>query len=372
MTFYVNSTETLRKALESQNSNIDIIITGSFELTEYAHVSGKTVTIVSDGSAPHVISMNSAHNFQVRNDGNLILGDGKPLILSGAVIGIINVVDSGSIVVNDGISIINEAESIARYALHLTGANVTGTINGGFIKGYVAIDVKNGAKITEIKKGEFIGEVSALDVAGAGSKVEKISGGVFWGKNDAAIKTESSIFIEPGLNGSKGFARFSGKNGVVSNNNSLLILPAGYEMSSQTEAVNDISGTEFKYLTQSSDKNSNINFPDICYTKAGVYEYTIRETSTSGDGWITDPREYPAIVTVTDDGHGHLTTYTEYPKGKPEFVNKYEPKSVCVKFTANKTAIGAPLKDGQFEFGVFDENGKKVASASNYKHEVYQ
>jgi pilin isopeptide linkage protein len=366
MTFYVNSTESLKTALESKNSSVDCIITGSFELTEYARVNGKTVTIISNGLAPYVVSMNSAYNFQIRDGGNLILGDGAPLTFSGGVVGIFNVVESGSIVVNEGVTIINAPDSPAKYALHLSGADVTGVINGGYIKGYVAIDLRNGAKISEIRKGEFIGEISAIDVAGAGSKIEKITGGIFWGKNDVAIKTESSILIEPGLYDDKGFTRFSGKDGIVSNNDSLLILPNGYEMSSQTEAVSNNTETEFKYLTRTDDKNTNVYFPEICYSKAGVYEYTVRETSVSGDGWITDPKEYPVIVKVTDDGHGNLTAKTEYPNGKPEFVNKYEPKSVCVKITATKIAVGAPLKNGQFEFGVFDKHGNKVASAVNH------
>jgi pilin isopeptide linkage protein len=352
MTFYVNSNASLKAALESPNSNITCIVTGSFELTEYAHVT-KDVTIISDGFAEHVISMNSAHNFQVRNGGNLILGDGAPLILSGGVVGIINVVESGSIVVNEGISIINAPDVVARYALHLSGEGVTGTINGGYFEGYVALDVRNGARITEI------------------------NGGVFWGRNSVAINTESSILIEPELTDSKGVTRFSGKNGVIFNDDSLILLPDGYEMSSVTESVNNITETEFKYLTKSSniggggdgDGDANVKFPDICFDKAGVYEYTISETDVSGDGWITDPREYPVIITVTDDGHGKLTAHVEYPHGKPEFVNKYEPKKVCVKLTACKIAIGAPLKNGQFEFVVFDEHGNKVTSAKNYKQE---
>ncbi|MCL2694443.1 MAG: hypothetical protein FWE60_05005, partial [Oscillospiraceae bacterium] len=272
---------------------------------------------------------------------------------------------------NEGVSIINVPDKPARYALHLTGSDVTGIINGGYIEGYVALDVKYGARVTEIRGGEFVGVISALDVAGTDSKIEKISGGVFWGKSDVAIKTESSILLEPGLYADKGVTRFSGKNGEVSNNDSLLILPGGYEMSSQTENVSGFAGTEFKYLTQSGaghggENGEDVRFPDVCFDKAGVYEYTISETSVSGDGWITDPKKYPVIVTVTDDGHGRLTAKTEYPNGKPEFVNKYEPKKVCVKFIAKKTAIGAPLKDGQFEFGVFDKHGNKVAAAKNY------
>jgi pilin isopeptide linkage protein len=309
--------------------------------------------------------MNSAYNFQVRDGGNLILGDGSPFTMSGEVVGIINVTDSGSLIVNDGVTIINAPDKPARFALSLSGANVTGTINGGYIKGYVAIDVKNGAKITEIKKGEFIGEISALSVSGAGSKIEKITGGVFYGKNDAAIKTESSILLEPGLNDDNGIARFWGKDGVIANDDSLLILPLGYEMSAQTEPVSGIDGAEFKYLTRAYDSSINVHFPEVCYSKAGVYEYTIRETSVSGNGWITDSREYPVIITVTDDGNGRLTASTEYPNGVPEFVNKYEPTSVCVRLIATKIAIGAPLKDGQFEFGVFDEHGNKVATATN-------
>jgi len=360
--------EKLKSALESHDLNINIIITGSFELTGYAYISGgKTVTIISDGLAEHVISMNSAHNFQVRDGGNLILGDGSPLMLSGEVVGIINVVENGSIVVNDGVSIINETDVTSRYALHLSGSNVTGVINGGYFSGYVALDVRNGAKVTEIRKGEFVGETNAVVVSGDTSKVFKISGGVFWGKNSVAIKTETSILLEPGLNDSKGITRFSGKDGVIFNNDSLIVFPNGYVMSSQTEPVNNIAGTEFKYLERFIDGEGekNVDFPCINISEPGVYYYTIGETSVSGNGWTTDTKKYPVVVTVTDDGNGKLSSHVNYPEGYPKFVNKYEHSSICIELGAVKIAVGAPLEDGQFTFAVFDADGNPVATATN-------
>jgi pilin isopeptide linkage protein len=113
------------------------------------------------------------------------------------------------------------------------------------------------------------------------------------------------------------------------------------------------------------DSDDNVQFPNVCYTEPGVYHYTIRETSEPGNGWITDSSEYPVVVTVTDDGHGHLTANVEYPEGKPKFINKYKPESVCVKLCAVKIAEGAPLKDGQFTFGLFDKDGNEIISATN-------
>ncbi|MCL2383357.1 MAG: hypothetical protein FWC79_04295 [Oscillospiraceae bacterium] len=110
--------------------------------------------------------------------------------------------------------------------------------------------------------------------------------------------------------------------------------------------------------------NANVEFPCIEFTEEGVYEYIIRETSQSGSGWTTDDREYPVTITVTDDGEGHLTADVDYPEGFPEFENKYEHGRVCVTLFANKTAIGAPLVDDKFNFGVFDGE-TEIVSATN-------
>ena len=110
---------------------------------------------------------------------------------------------------------------------------------------------------------------------------------------------------------------------------------------------------------------SLIEFDDICFTHPGVFEYTIREITPSGGGWTPDGRIYRVIVHVVDDGFGNLVASFEYPDGFPEFVNTYHANRVCVVISARKRAIGAKLPCGRFEFGLYDETGRQVATARN-------
>jgi len=254
--------------------------------------------------------------------------------------------------------------------------NIDGTVYGTIdnISGGVIIsDVpdKNGIRnlglINQITGGIIVGAESSISCVSPDKPetgtIGKILGGAFWGKNDAAIILASTLILEPGLDVDPGIGRYRGKDDVIFNDESLVIYPPGYIMSTSTLPVEE---TQFRYLTRENEDEceGNIKFPCIEFTEEGVFNYTIRETSTSGNGWITDEKKYPVIVTVTDD-NGTLTASVEYPEGIPEFTNRYEPQAVCVTLCANKIAIGAPLEDGQFTFGVFDEEGNEVTSATN-------
>ena len=108
-----------------------------------------------------------------------------------------------------------------------------------------------------------------------------------------------------------------------------------------------------------------IEFPELIFTAPGVHRYTLRELTPSGEGWITDDREIDVIVTVVDDGHGNLVATVEYPDEFPTFVNTYAAVAVRVKINACKTAIGAPLPAGRFEFGLFNEAGVLISTTRN-------
>ena len=131
--------------------------------------------------------------------------------------------------------------------------------------------------------------------------------------------------------------------------------------------------------TVSNESDGRIVFPPITFDHEGTFDFTIRKLTPSGNGWTTDTREYRAIITVTDDemgnliaivtvtdnGEGKLVTQVDYPEGHATFTNTYETKSICIPLSALKIAIGAPLHKDQFTFGVFDEEGREVASAKN-------
>jgi pilin isopeptide linkage protein len=117
--------------------------------------------------------------------------------------------------------------------------------------------------------------------------------------------------------------------------------------------------------TYTQDDKALVLFDCITFDEPGVYEYTVKEKTPSGNGWATDNREYPVVITVTDDGHGNLTSSAAYPDGFPEFLNTYNSDPTNVEITAVKLAIGKKLEGGDFEFGLFDENGSLVAVSQN-------
>jgi len=108
-----------------------------------------------------------------------------------------------------------------------------------------------------------------------------------------------------------------------------------------------------------------IEFPELEFDEPGVYEFTLKELTTSGGGWTTDSREIKVIVRVIDDGFGHLVATVEYPDGFPEFTNKYKAKPAHIIISACKIAVGAELPKGRFEFGLYDSEGKLVSTARN-------
>ena len=106
-------------------------------------------------------------------------------------------------------------------------------------------------------------------------------------------------------------------------------------------------------------------FPDLTFDEPGVYEYTLRELTPSGDGWTTDDRVIRVIVTVVDDGHGNLVATIEYLDGFPSFTNTYRVKPTHIIISGCKIAIGAPLPAGRFEFGLFDSEGRLISKTTN-------
>jgi len=120
----------------------------------------------------------------------------------------------------------------------------------------------------------------------------------------------------------------------------------------------------FKNVRQ-SDICGLVQFPEMTFEEPGSYQFTLRELTPSGGGWRTDNTEYPIIINVVDDGHGNLVATAEYPEGFPGFVNEYVVTPAKYVISACKRAIGAPLPEGRFQFGLFDSEGNLVATATN-------
>ncbi|MDR0992130.1 MAG: hypothetical protein LBL87_04430 [Ruminococcus sp.] len=121
--------------------------------------------------------------------------------------------------------------------------------------------------------------------------------------------------------------------------------------------------------TATNNADGTVFFPAMSYDSTGEYDYTIKETSGSGGGWTTDTRSYPYRVTVTDNGEGQLIAADSYPNGTPRFANVYSPAPAVTDASDTprgaKSVVGGSLTDGQFTFGIYDEQGNLVESAVN-------
>jgi pilin isopeptide linkage protein len=127
----------------------------------------------------------------------------------------------------------------------------------------------------------------------------------------------------------------------------------------------DSNGNEVASAT--NDANGDIVFPTLSLTTTGTHNYTMRETSTSGGGWIVDNSTiWPVNVTVTDDGSGNYDATVDIPGGPARFVNAfvtYSPGSATVQ--ARAFAVGGLLCAGQFTCALYDDQGAEVASVKN-------
>ena len=106
-------------------------------------------------------------------------------------------------------------------------------------------------------------------------------------------------------------------------------------------------------------------FPELVFTSAGVYEYTLQELTPSGGGWTVDDGIIRVVVTVVDDGHGNLVATVSYPDGFPSFENRYNADPARIVISGCKTAVGAQLPAGRFVFGLYDYAGNLISSVTN-------
>lgn len=159
----------------------------------------------------------------------------------------------------------------------------------------------------------------------------------------------------------------------------------GFTLSGKTE--DGVNYTD----TKTNDANGNVKFNRIKYTKAGEYEYTIKEdipnnAQVEGDYYVLngvkyDNTEHKINVTVTDPGNGKLTVtatitgespvtsaeVTDETTGKVVnlckpapvgFTNTYDCKPVSITLGGTKTLVGRDLaNENEFSFNMKSAEG---------------
>ena len=116
-----------------------------------------------------------------------------------------------------------------------------------------------------------------------------------------------------------------------------------------------------------NDKEGNIKFSPINYTKSGTYNYKVREVKGNLEGISYDDHVFGVQVIVTDDGKGNLIAKVNKVDGDIVFTNRYNAKETSVSIEAEKNLIGKELKADMFKFEIVDESGNVVSEGKNDK-----
>lgn len=133
-----------------------------------------------------------------------------------------------------------------------------------------------------------------------------------------------------------------------------------------------------------SSATGTIAFPEITYTEAGTYVYTVTEVNAGKTGYTYDDSSFEVTVEVTDDGLGQLkaeiTGIREIDGADEEnitditviFRNKYTPNPVTISLEAVKLLENRNLENNEFTFQLFEadsdfnyDGATPVATARN-------
>lgn len=141
---------------------------------------------------------------------------------------------------------------------------------------------------------------------------------------------------------------------------------AGNDFSFALYKGDKAEGTPLETVT--NDKDGNITFQPISYTKAGDYEYTIKEVTGNDQTIVYDGQEVKVKVSVTDNKNGKLGATATYggDKAVPTFTNSKPTTDVTVE--ATKVLAGKDLTADAFTFGLYDQDGNEDARGTNDKN----
>ncbi len=136
-----------------------------------------------------------------------------------------------------------------------------------------------------------------------------------------------------------------------------------------TFEIRDESGV---VLVGENDKAGKVTFNgSLEFTKVGVYNYTVVETSEGGKGIFIDETVYNVRITVHDNGDGTLGAVVSVAQVVGEvitFTNNYQAFNAEYVVKGIKVLEGRPLLNDEFTFVLVetDENGNVLEGAKNY------
>ena len=117
--------------------------------------------------------------------------------------------------------------------------------------------------------------------------------------------------------------------------------------------------------TAKNTADGSISFPEIEYTEAGTYTYTMSEKAGNEAGVTYDKTSHKVTVDVADNGQGQLVA--TITSEQPVFTNTYTkpaPAADTITIEATKTLVGKELEAGKYEFEL-KEGDKVIGTATN-------
>ena len=117
--------------------------------------------------------------------------------------------------------------------------------------------------------------------------------------------------------------------------------------------------------TAKNTADGSISFPEIEYTEAGTYTYTMSEKAGNEAGVTYDKTSHKVTVDVADNGQGQLVA--TITSEQPVFTNTYTkpaPAADTITIEAIKTLVGKELEAGKYEFEL-KEGDKVIGTATN-------
>lgn len=117
--------------------------------------------------------------------------------------------------------------------------------------------------------------------------------------------------------------------------------------------------------TAKNTADGSISFPEIEYTKAGTYTYTMSEKAGKEENVTYDTNTHEVTVEVADNGQGQLVA--TITSEQPVFTNTYTkpaPAVDTITIEATKTLVGKELEAGKYEFEL-KEGDKVIGTATN-------
>ncbi|MDR3051764.1 MAG: hypothetical protein LBU67_08595 [Oscillospiraceae bacterium] len=401
MTYLVNDQASLNTALASADSNIDIVVTGSFTVSAVVTIPpGKIVTIASGVGGPYTITRGvgvTGDLFTVQSGAtvaltNIVLDGDKGSIADAA--GSLVRSNGGGLTIGSGAILQNNRTTLPGGAVYNNGGTVT-VGDGGAILGNVSTDEGGGIYLfpgggsVTISGGSLIANnMAGIDGGGIYASYTDLaritvgSGAIFsdnrasaaYNRNPADDALYASHIL--GTQWTTPLPQGYNNYDIAYTNGTFFAFPVNASFSAAKLATGAplVAGVfQFQALDQggnvaattTNDALGRVVFPVLSFTTPGTFIYTIRESSPSGDGWTTDSRTYPVSVTVTDDTLGQLTAVIAYPAGLPAFINAYAAPTEATITATKRVFGGACLLPRLFAFGVYDATGNEVTRASN-------